>query len=222
MGMASTGSAIEEFKLVDPTTPANKTKVNPDGSLNVNTTPSGIQEIRIRDGDGTNLADVRSDIDTFKRLTTDAFISNTTANPVPVSITTSASEIALWKARFQTSATDIALPISTDTTLLTITDEGAVNYVSINFDTVDVEMIIVLDGVEIFRVVMAHLGTPAEYDLDTLEGNPSSIATSRAKTHFHWRSPQPVYFTTSFVLKAKALAANKKMLSYLVEWRDKA
>src|SRR3990167_4134147 len=51
-----------DVTLVDENNTSNRAKVESDGSLNVNTTPTSgtIQEIRIRDGNGTALAHVLS------------------------------------------------------------------------------------------------------------------------------------------------------------------
>jgi hypothetical protein len=125
------------------------------------------------------------------------------------------------KPKFTHSKTPISLTAGVDTSLVTITDEGYIDFISVLFSSNATEIILKVDGTEILRVDVSDIDDTGIYDLRASASNLSPAIYTRGGSHIiiDWNS-MPSYFATSVQLLAKHADSGKEMTSYFIRWRE--
>ncbi len=141
--------------------------------------------------------------DSVYRLAVDALLTGGNFQLVP------------FTPAFDFSVASTALNTSTDTTLLTITDTGKIDFVAVVGSNSNFEIVLVIDTIEVIRITMSELG--ASLGLSNATNVPLWVET--ANKNFRYSPKQGVDFTSSFVLKAKATTTPTPTVNWLVNHR---
>jgi hypothetical protein len=123
---------------------------------------------------------------------------------------------------FYTSKTAIVLG-DTETELVTLTFDGVLQSVNINFDRTDVEVVLYVDSLEVFRADLADLNDSAIYDMGIPNqaggASPGFIGVSNSGKHLQMALDSKV--ETNIELKAKRTSANTtNMKGIIVFYRE--
>ena len=127
--------------------------------------------------------------------------------------------------RFSYSKSSIELtPQDTDVTLLDLDFIGHLSAISLNFDNANVEVVVEVDSVEIFRAVLSDINNGTVYDLDA--GNPPRfnfpVATTRSSKHILFNFlDNPAGVSANLTIKAqKKVSATVNMLSRMITYKE--
>jgi len=124
--------------------------------------------------------------------------------------------------RFYLSDTVVALSETEDTQLVSLDFDGKLDGISLSFNRDDVELVLIVDAVEIFRESLANLKSAATYYFDTngIMLFPINVRNDGKQVAFKWDAPADV--RQNFTVKAKALKSSTKMKAIAVAYRVKA
>jgi hypothetical protein len=161
-------------------------------------------------GENANIASVNSDNEV---LTHDAHIIDA-VNAIPIG--------GNLDPKFYTSKTEITLG-DTDTTLATITFDGVLQSININFDKTTVEVVLEVDSTEIFRAELGDLNDTSIYDLgipnQASGASPGFVGVANSGKHLQMSLDTKI--ATNVVLKAKrTLGVTTKMKGIIVFYRE--
>ena len=116
---------------------------------------------------------------------------------------------------FNFSVSSTALNTSTDTSLLSITAKGKVDFVSIAGSNANFEFVFKLDGSEILRIKMSEVGS----DLGLANATNIPMWAETANKNFRFRPFEGVDFTTSFQVLCKATGTPTPTVNFLINHR---
>lgn len=159
----------------------------------------GVAKVKI--WDGTLVTDVVDDAG-VKRLAVDSNVEG------GVSL-----QRFLGEVTFDISG--IALNISTDTSLISQSGNGQLDFICIAGSNSSYEVILKIDGVEKFRIDMDDLGS----DLGLSNATNVPVWVETANKNFRFHPTVPMDFTTSFEILAKATGTPTPDVNWLVTWR---
>ncbi len=108
------------------------------------------------------------------------------------------------------SSSSVSLNTSTDTTLLTVTDDGKIDFIAIAASNSTYEVAIEVDSTEIYRMTMGDLGSV--HGLANATNVPLWVETANKNFRLHANN-EGIDFLTNFTVKAKATSG-----SPTVEW----
>lgn len=122
--------------------------------------------------------------------------------------------LPVFKPRFYSDQSSISVG-DTEVLLTTITATAKLDAITAVFDRSEVEFIVIVDGVEIFREILKDLDDTLKYNLGQGNGQffPVKILATGKQIAFNWYSPPD--FKTDLVIKAKRTSAsptNKKTI----------
>ena len=149
---------------------------------------------------------------------TDADVTTTTDGSkerLDVSIGSSPLALSAFIPKIDFDVSGTSLNTSTDTTLFTFTGQGKIDFIAIAGSLSSYEVIIDIDGVEIFRIKMSELGSTLGL------GNATNVPiwAETANKNFRLHSQSGDDFITSFTIKAKAITGSPS-LNWLVKYRE--
>lgn len=128
------------------------------------------------------------------------------------------ADLPRYRPKLTKFTTDTALDQTTASTLVSITGDGQVDFMSFLFSRDDYEIIVEVDGSEAYTLK----GDDEIKDEFELEDAGAYISTEDGRKKYIERWPTPVDFDTSFVIKAKKTTSSSvSALAGLVRWREK-
>ncbi len=107
---------------------------------------------------------------------------------------------------------------STDTSILSVTGEGKVDFIGIDGSNSNYEIILKVDGTEIFRIGMSTVGSTL--GLTGATGLPLPMWTETANKNFRYHPNEGVDFTTSFEILVKAEGTPLPTVNFLITHRE--
>ncbi len=117
------------------------------------------------------------------------------------------------------SVANTATNASTDTSLLSITGKaGKVDFIGIDGSNANYEIILKVDGTEIFRIGMSTIGSTL--GLTGATGLPLPMWTETANKNFRYHPNEGVDFTTSFEILVKAEGTPLPTVNFLITHRE--
>lgn len=127
---------------------------------------------------------------------------------------------AAFAPRFSHSKTDQTIN-QTDTVITSVSGEGELSFIMLNFDNQLTEVYIKVDGLEIFRAILSDIGAPGEYNLEAGSvGQPVPIFTeSSSKQFFMDLRGAGAHFASNFEIGAKGTTANRTLQAKLIGYR---
>jgi len=118
------------------------------------------------------------------------------------------------------TATPVALNTSTDTSLKSETGHaGKLDFIGIQGNISTYEVILKVDGIEVFRLTMSEVGSTL--DLTGTTGLQVPMWTETANKNFRYHPNEGLDFTDSFEILAKAVSGNPSV-TWIVTHRDEA
>lgn len=105
----------------------------------------------------------------------------------------------------------------TDTSLLSISGNGQVDFMSFRFSNNGVEVAVFVDGVEAYRTTLDDL--KSEHRMDDGREIGDYISVEDGGKIFREAFPQPIDFSSSFELKAQKTGSKASMLAGLIRYR---
>ena len=108
-----------------------------------------------------------------------------------------------------------ALNTSTDTTLITETSEGKIDFIAIVGSNSNYEVVLEVDSVEIFRIKMSDLAT-----LGLSNATNVAMWAETANKNFRYHPNEGVDHLTSWALKAKATGNPTPSVNWIVNHRE--
>jgi len=116
------------------------------------------------------------------------------------------------------SIANTATNTSTDTSILSVTAEGKVDFIGIDGSNSNYEIILKVDGTEIFRIGMSTVGSTL--GLTGATGLPLPMWTETANKNFRYHPNEGVDFTTSFEILVKAEGNPLPTVNFLITHRE--
>jgi len=110
---------------------------------------------------------------------------------------------------------DTVLNTSTDTTLLTFSGTGKIDFIAIEGSVSSYEVTIEIDSTEIVRIKMSELGSGL--GLSNATNVPLWVETANKRFRLHSQSGDD--FLTNFTIKAKAVSGSPTV-NWLVKYRE--
>lgn len=166
-------------------------------------------------GDGTTLADViaASGTPVKNRLAVDANISGGSLSV----------GIARYRPRFSTITTATVLTPAADTSLLFVTADGQLDFISLNLSNANGILILKVDSVEVLRINISDVATGSIYDIGVSGAFVAVGCTiyDRSTSHIVITWAVPVDFTTSFEVLGRATATTSTVRGLIVAHRVK-
>ena len=135
----------------------------------------------------------------------------------PISGSITASETR-YRPKIYKNTTNLSLT-GTAQTIATITADGQVDMIVLNFSKDDYEVIVEIDGAEAYRL-KGDDELNDEFGLDSND-NGSLLWTEEKLKRYIEIFPTPVDFTTSIVIKAIEVSGNVDFLNALIRYREK-
>jgi hypothetical protein len=126
-----------------------------------------------------------------------------------------------YRPKFHLDKTETTVN-DTDTTLATVTANAKLDGIIGNFNTSEIEFVLILDGTEIFRESLKDLDDTLKFNLGQghIQFFPIKVTASGKTIFFSWATPPD--FTTDLIIKAKYTgAATGKMKGLCVTYREK-
>ena len=128
--------------------------------------------------------------------------------------TTAEFQLRAWLPLIDFDATGVALNTSTWTTLLTITDEGKLDFIACVGGSSSYRIRLTVDGTEAFDISMTDLN-----DIGLSNATNVPMWAETANKNFRYHPKTEVDFQTSLLVEAKALTATPN-LRHLITYRQ--
>jgi len=116
------------------------------------------------------------------------------------------------------STANTALNTSTDTSLLSITAAGKIDFIGIAGSNSNYEIILKVDGTEVFRLPATTIGSTL--GLTGATGLQLPIWMETANKNFRYHPNEAVDFSTSFEVLAKATGTPTGTVNFLINHRE--
>ena len=128
-----------------------------------------------------------------------------------------------YRAKFST-AQSIAISNVADTPILTITDAGKLEFISLVFSSAKAQAVINIDGTEELRINLETLGGigAGEFSLGSANDQGALICTNNSATQIKIQWKEPVDFATSVAISARRTTAPVMNLDgAIVGWKKR-
>lgn len=170
------------------------------------------QDVTVYNEDGTLGVTIKTDLLGDIRFFVDARVTDSTV------------AVTRLKPRFHHSDTPIVLNDITETTLLDIDFDGAIDGISLMYEIKETETIIIIDGVEIFRISNEDLEDGNKFDLSfssTAAAFPVQVSNSGKHLTVKWDNGPAGVFSNLTIKAISTKDTSNNLRGIVVMYRVK-
>lgn len=126
--------------------------------------------------------------------------------------------LGLFTPKLDFSVANTATNTSTDTSLLSVTASGKLDFIGIDGSNSNYELVFKVDTVEVYRLTMGQIGTTL--GLTGATGLQLPIWTETANKNCRYFPNTPVDFATSFEVLVKATGTPSPTVNFIITHRE--